>query len=415
MRRLMPPVAAELFVPPSRFGDPSRRATGAVGTTIHFDDGATALCGTSGLWNVNLGYGDRMVAEAIARASRDASYLPLFRYGHTYAERAARALLRFVEPHAFGRVLFSTAGGAALDAAIKIARQYALLTEQSQRRLVVGLRGSYHGMTFGAFGLTGEDLGQAAYGVDQRLVRHVGHADPREFERLLRREGSSIAAVILEPLLGSGAHVVAPELIEAVLRARDEHGFLVVADEVASGFGRTGPAFASHGWPGPPDLLVTSKGLTNGTCAASAVLWAQRVIEAFDRHDAVLFHGETQAGSPQSCAAIEATIGQFAALDALERGRSVARQLDAWLGELCADVACVAEVRGTGCFRAIGLCGTDGSTLSGARIERVVAACRASGAIVHPGPSCIQLIPALTYEARELSELLERVRGVLNA
>jgi adenosylmethionine-8-amino-7-oxononanoate aminotransferase len=412
---MMAAVAAELFVQPSRFGDPSRRATGAQGTTVSFDDGGQALCGTSGLWNVNLGYGDPIVADAIARASRDASYLSLFRYGHTYAERAARALLRFAEPHAFGRVLFATAGGAALDAAIKIARQYALLSEQPQRRLVVGLRGSYHGMTFGAFGLTGEDLGQAAYGVDQRLVRHVDHVDPREFERLLHTQGRAIASVVLEPVLGSGAHVVAPELIDAVLRARDEHGFLVVADEVASGFGRTGPAFASHRWPGPPDLLVTSKGLTNGTCAASAVLWAPRVIEAFDRHDAVLFHGETQAGSPQSCAAIEATIGQFAALDALARGRAVAERLDAWLDELRTDVACVDEVRGIGCFRAIGLRGAGGSPLSGERIERIVGACRANGAIVHPGPSSIQLVPALTYEARELSLLLERVREVLAA
>jgi adenosylmethionine-8-amino-7-oxononanoate aminotransferase len=407
------PLAAELFVPPSRFGDPSRRAVAAEGTTVRFADGRTALCGTSGLWNVNLGYGDPVVAEAVAGASRDASYLSLFRYGHEYAERAARALLRFAEPHAYGRALFSTAGGAALDAAMKIARQYALLTERPRRRLVVGLRGSYHGMTFGAFGLTGEDLGQAAYGVDQRLVRHVDHAGPAEFERLLAREGQAIAAVILEPVLGSGAHVVAPDLVDALLQARDEHRFLVVADEVASGFGRTGPAFASHEWPAPPDLLVTSKGLTNGTCAASAVLWSQRVIDAFDRHDAVLFHGETQAGTPQSCAAIEATIERFATLGALEHGRTVAAALDAWLAELRADVAFVADVRGAGCFRAVELQDADGSALSGERVERIVAACRANGAIVHPGPSCIQLVPALTYEQRDLERLLERVREVL--
>jgi adenosylmethionine-8-amino-7-oxononanoate aminotransferase len=402
--------AAELLVPPSRFGDRSRHAVRARGTTIDFADGTRALCGTSGLWNVNLGYGDPVVAEAIARAGRDASYLSLFRYGHAYAEGAAEALLDVARPHAYRRVLFSTAGGAALDAAIKIARQYARLTEQPQRRVVVGLRGSYHGLTFGAHGVTGEDLGQAMYAVDQRLVRHVGHAGPEDFERLLKAQGAAIAAVIVEPLLGSGAHVVAPGLIEAVLRARDEHGFLVVADEVASGFGRTGPMFASGAWPGQPDLLVTSKGLTNGTCAASAVLWSPRVVEAFDRHDAILVHGETQAGTPQSCAAIEATIRQFGALGALERGRAVAERLDAWLADLRADVPCVADVRGEGCFRAIVLRDADGQ-----RIERLVAACRVNGAIVHPGPSCIQLVPALTYDERELSELLERVREVLSA
>jgi adenosylmethionine-8-amino-7-oxononanoate aminotransferase len=405
--------AAELFVPPSRFGDPSRHAVAARGTTVTFADGTRALCATSGLWNVNLGYGDAVIAEAVARAGRDASYLSLFRYGHAYAERAAQSLLRVAEPHAYRRVLFATAGGAALDAAVKIARQHAALTEQPARRLVVSLRGSYHGMTFGAFALTGENLGQAAYGVDQRLVRHVDHADPEELERLLEAQGAQVAAVILEPLLGSGAHVTSPALIDAVLRGRDEHGYLLVADEVATGFGRTGPMFASHLWPAQPDLLITSKGLTNGTCAAAAVLWAARVAEAFDRRDAILVHGETQAGTPQSCAAIEATAGRFGALDALARGRAVAATLDAWLAELQADAARVAGVRGAGCFRAIELRDGDGAPLPPERVEQIVDACRANGAIVHPGPSCIQLVPALTYDGSQLAALLERVREVV--
>ena len=404
--------AAELFVPPSRFGDASRCATRAHGTRLHFADGTSALCGTSGLWNVNLGYGDAVVADAIAAASREASYLSLFRYGHVYAERAAEALLDVARPHEYRRVLFSTAGGAALDAAIKIARQHARLAGSPERRLVVALRGSYHGMTFGAYGLTGEDLGQAGYGVDQRLVRHVDPADPAELSRLLDLQGGAIASVTLEPVLGSGAHVVSPAVVDAVLRARDEHGFLVVADEVASGFGRTGPVFASHAWPGQPDLLVTSKGLTNGTCAASAVLWAPRVVDAFDRNDAMLLHGETQAGSPQSCAAIEATIAQLHALDALARGDAVSARLDRWLAE-CAALPGVGSARGAGCFRALELCMPDGSPAGPEEVARVVAACRAAGAIVHPGPACIQLIPALTYEEADLDALLDSVACAL--
>jgi adenosylmethionine-8-amino-7-oxononanoate aminotransferase len=406
---------AEFFVPPSQFGDPSRTFVSASGTRVEFADGSSALCGTSGLWNTNLGYGDPVIADAIARASAEASYLSLFRYGHAFAESAAQALLRAARPQAFARVLFTTAGGAALDAAIKIARQYALLSGAPRKQLVVGLRGSYHGMTFGAFGLTGEDLGQAAYGVDQRLVRHVDPFDPAEIERLLRASGPSIASVTIEPILGSGAHVVSDAVIEAILRGRAEHGYLVVADEVASGFGRTGPLFASQAWPERPDLLITSKGLTNGTCAASAVLWSQRVVDAFDAADAMLLHGETQAGTPQSCAAIEATIARFEELDALARGRAVAAQLDAFLDELVADVPAVAAVRGAGCFRAIELRSDDGAPLDAAEIARVVAACRRAGAIVHPGPSCIQLIPALTYEPADLQELFERVRSAVAA
>jgi adenosylmethionine-8-amino-7-oxononanoate aminotransferase len=380
---------------------------------VHFADGSSALCGTSGLWNVNLGYGNEAVTRAIADATRDASYLTLFRYGHEPAERAARALIAAAAPDRYDRVLFATAGGAALDAAIKIARQRGQLDGQARRRLVVGLHGSYHGMTFGAHGLTGEDLGQAAYGVDQRLVRHVRHDDPRDLARLLRAQGGEIAAIVLEPVLGSGAHVVAPEVIEAVLRGREEHGYLVVADEVASGFGRTGPMFASSAWSAQPDLLVTSKGLTNGTCAASAVLWAPHVTDAFERADAMLVHGETQAGTPQTCAAIEATIGQFAELDALRRGARVAERLDARLRELAAAAPAVHAVHGAGCFRALALRDADGQPLDARRIEALVAACRANGAIVHPGPSAVQLVPALTYDDEALERLLDRVASVL--
>jgi adenosylmethionine-8-amino-7-oxononanoate aminotransferase len=409
-----PAAVAELFVAPSRFGDPSRRAIRAEGTTVHFADGRSALCGTSGLWNVNLGYGNAAVSDAIAAATRDASYLTLFRHGHDYADRAAHALIDVAAPHRYDRVLFATAGGAALDAAIKIARQRAQLTGQPERRLVVSLRGSYHGMTFGAHGLTGEDLGQATYGIDQRLVRHVAHDDPREITRLLRAQGDLIAAVVLEPVLGSGAHVVAPEVIDVILRGREEHSYLVVADEVATGFGRTGPMFASDDWPAQPDLLVTSKGLTNGTCAASAVLWSPHVSEAFDRSDAILIHGETQAGAPPSCAAIEATIAEFGRLDALRRGRYVAAALDRRLDELAADLSAVAAVRGAGCFRAVELREPNGAAFAAERIEQVVAGCKAAGAIVHPGPSAIQVIPALTYDEDDLDRLLDRVAAVLH-
>jgi len=412
-RRRRRPAVAELFVAPSRFGDSSRRATRAEGTTVHFADGRSALCGTSGLWNVNLGYGNRAVADAVGAASRDASYLTLFRQSHDYAERAALSLIGVAAPHDYDRVLFSTAGSAALDAAIKIARQHSQLLGQPERRVIVGLRGSYHGMTFGAHGLTGEDLGQAQYAIDQRLVRHVDHADPTEIVRLLGAQGDSIAAIVLEPLLGSGAHVVAPAVIEAILRGREDHGYLVVADEVATGFGRTGPMFASQHWSAQPDLLVTSKGLTNGACAASAILWARRVSETFDHADAVLVHGETQAGTPPSCAAIEATIAQFAELDALANGRRVAARLDIWLGELAAQAPAVAHVRGAGCFRAIELREPDGTPFGVERVESVAADCRNAGATVHPGPTAVQLIPALTYQEADLDRLLDRVGGTL--
>src|SRR5690606_29595988 len=172
------------------------------------------------------------------------------------------------------------------------------LLGRTRRSLVVSLRGSYHGLTFGGFALTGEDLGQRLYGVDQRLVRHVRPNDTAELNALVSRAAKQIAAVVVEPVVGTGTIPLTDEYVAELLRLRAEHGFLLIADEVATGFGRTGSFFASQRWPEQPDLLITSKGLTNGTCPASAVIVSQRVADAFTEHDAVLSHAETQGATP---------------------------------------------------------------------------------------------------------------------
>lgn len=405
---------SEFFVPPSRFARPETTAVSAQGTRITFADGTEALCATSGLWNCNLGYGNEAIATAIGEAARQASYLTLFRYGHAWADRAAAALLDSTAPHRYARVVFSTAGGAALDTSLKIVRQVAL-ARGTARSLVVSLRGSYHGLTFGAMGLTGEDLQQSALGVDQRLVRQVSPDDPGELDRLLAAQGSRVGAVVLEPVLGSGTRVVDPAVVELVLRRRDELGYLVVADEVATGFGRTGPMFASGLWPAQPDLLVASKGLTNGTCAASAVLLGHQVAADLDAADVTLAHGETQAGSPVSCAAMLATLAEFDRLDALAGGRRVADRLATWLEEQLAENPLVGAVTGRGCFRSLVLRAPDGGQLPPDVVADLVTRCRRHRVVVHPGPSCLQLVPALTYRPDDLEVMLSRVENVLRA
>ena len=138
----------EFLIPPSGFGAVGRTAVSAHGTRVSFADGTQLLCGTSGLWNVNLGYGHPRIADAVARAFREASYLTLFRYGHEPAEQAAAALVDSAGADHFARVLFSTSGSAANDVVMKLARHYWMILGEPQRRVVVGLSGSYHGLTY---------------------------------------------------------------------------------------------------------------------------------------------------------------------------------------------------------------------------------------------------------------------------
>lgn len=401
---------------PDQHGRDDLCAVSAEGVRVRFADGRELLCGTSGLWNTNLGYGNQAIAEAAAEALRTASYLSVFRYENEYARRAADALVELAGAGHYGRVLFSTSGGAANDLAMKLARQYQALRGRGGRKVVVGLRGSYHGLTFGGFALTGEDLGQLVYGVDQRLVRHVTPNEPGELATLMARQGAQVAAVVVEPVLGSGAVPLSEEYVAELLRLREEHGFLLVADEVATGFGRTGDFFASQRWPAQPDILITSKGLTNGTSAAAAVLAAQSVADVFDETGVVLSHGETQAGTPVTCATILATISEMRRLDAVALGRRLAGRLEEELGALVAEHALVTGTTGVGCFRSVRVAAADGSgaPLPQSEVPSLVAAVREAGAIVHPGLHGVQLFPALTYTDAELDELLTCIRAGLD-
>ncbi|MET9610529.1 daptide-type RiPP biosynthesis aminotransferase [Streptomyces sp. NPDC006512] len=403
------------LIPPSTHGDDGLCAVSARGHRVTFADGSVALDADSGLWNANLGYGNEAIAAAIAEAATTGSYLNSFRFENTYARRAADALLQVCGPEHYARVLFSSGGGAANDAAMKLVRHYHALAGRPRRNLVVALRGSFHGLTFGGFALTGEDLGQRVYGVDQRLIRHVTPNDAGELRDLVARSGDQIAAVVVEPVLGTGTVPLDEEYIAELVRLRDETGYLLVADEVATGFGRTGTFFASQTWPGQPDVLITSKGLTNGTCPASAVVFSQEIADAFIGHDAILTHAETQGGSSIPCAAIGATIAEMHRLNAVVAGRALAARLDAAVEDLIARHPLVVGASGKGCFRTLHIASPGGNRLSGAGVAHLVTRIRQAGAIVHPGPAGIQLVPALTYSDAELDELMACVESGLDA
>ena len=388
---------------------PERIAVSAYGHHVRFADGSVRLCATSGLWNVPLGYGHAGVADAVAAALRDASYLTLFRAVHRPAQEAADALLDLAGADAYRRVVFSTSGGAANDAVMKLTRQFHGERDDPARTIVVGLRGSYHGTMYGSHALSGDALAQGAYALDRRAVRHVAADDPAELSALLRREGSRVAAVVVEPLRGSGAYPVSSAFIETVLDLRDEHGFLLVADEVATGFGRTGPLFASGEWSRKPDLLVLSKALTNGALGAAAILVGSRVSSVFAERRAIFVHGETQAGTPAVAAAILAVAAEFRQPDLLLSAERVSQGVHRLADALVRDGFAV-EIRGRGAFVALALAGPAGARLTPDRVPDAVAAIAAAGAIVHPGVDGIQLIPGYGYGDAEFAELDGAIR-----
>jgi adenosylmethionine-8-amino-7-oxononanoate aminotransferase len=404
------------MLPANEHGRDDRCTVSAKGVRVRFADGRELLCGSSGLWNVNLGYGNPVIAQAAADALLEASYLSVWSYENDYARRAARALVELAGLGADSRVLFSTSGGAANDMAMKICRQFHVLRGDPERKAVLGLRNGFHGLTYGAFALTDAQLGHRMYGVDRRLVGHVTPNDTGELVDAAGRLSGRVAAIVVEPVLGTAALPLSEDFIATLLRLRKEHGFLLVADEVSTGFGRIGrQVFETRCWPEPPDLLLTAKGLTNGTLAASAVIVSGPVARAFAESGAVLGHAETQAGTPVSCNVILATIAETERLGAVANSARLSARLDVELPRLVDEVPLVHATSGRGCLRAVLLADAEGKPLEGNEIPAVVEAIRSAGVLVHPGPSCVQLLPALVYGDDELDELLAGVRAGLTS
>ena len=405
-----------LMTPADQQGHDDYCTVSASGVRVRTLDGRELLCATSGLWNSNLGYGNPAVAKAIGDTLIEASYASAWNAENVRIRQASAELVELAGAENYARVLFSTSGGAANDLAMKLVRQFQVLRGKKDRRAILALNDAFHGLTFGASALTDATLGQQMYGVDRRLVAHVPANDGARLRATLEKYDGRIAALFVEPVLGSGAIPLTDEFVADILQLRREHGFALVADEVSTGFGRTGNSvFASARWPEAPDVLIVAKALTNGTLAASAVIVSHEVAEVFHAPGVLLAHAETQAGTPAVGAAISATIGEMRRLDTPTLSAKLGERLDVELAALAGEEPLVGAATGVGAMRALHLVGPDGEPMHQERVSSVIRAIREAGVIVHPGPHCCQIIPALVYSDADLDELLGCLRAGLHA
>ncbi|QFG69449.1 aminotransferase class III-fold pyridoxal phosphate-dependent enzyme [Ornithinimicrobium pratense] len=384
--------------------------------------GRVSVIGTSGLWNVALGHRRHEVDDAVRGQLDQVAYATLFRGQSVPAVRLAQRLIE-LGPEGTGRALLCTGGAAGVETAVMLAHRVAANCGQ-RRDLVAVLSDGYHGTLIGSAALTGEDLDQALDGVSSDGVLRLptpgdGRADDEATEVLLETAallGGRIAAVVVEPVLGSAGVLDLPDSWCRTLRElADRHGFLVIADEVATGLGRTGHLWASTARGLRPDLLVTSKALTAGYLPLGAVLVSQDVARALDRGSAPFLHGETQGGNPLACAAALATLDVIVHEDLPARA--------ARLGSAAADLiderwpAALTRRTGAGLMIGLHLHGAPGAQRpSSDLVGAVIGRCADAGVIVHGSPRGISLFPPLTIDeslwersVRTVLDVLERI------
>lgn len=380
----------------------------AEGTWLVDEHGNRYIDGVSSLWCNVHGHRHPAIDGAVRGQLDRVAHSTMLGLSHRGAAELAAELVR-VAPPGLERVFYSDSGSTAVEVALKMAFQFWQLRGGQHVRKVsfVCLEGAYHGDTVGSVSLGGMELFHSAFGPLLFEVHRAKAGDVADMERLLAAHEEEVAAVVVEPLVqgAAGMKLMPPGYLREVRDLCDRHGVLLVCDEVATGFGRTGTMFASEREGVSPDLLCLAKGLTGGYLPLAATLASERIYDAFlGAHEEfkTFFHGHTYTGNPLACAAALATLETFREERTLVRLQPKIRRLGELLSEV-AEMPEVAEVRSCGLMAGIDLGEHDPALRLG---HRVVLEARARGAIIRPLGDTIVLMPPLAIDRAELERLV---------
>ena len=397
-------------------------------------EGRPVLDGVAGLWCVNAGHGRREIVDAVAKAITELDYAPPFKIGHPYAFRAADAL-KAILPPSFSNVFFVNSGSEAAETSLKIARAYHIARGQPDRVWLVGRKRGYHGVNFGGISVGGIPHNKAAFGPLLREVDHLHHThdlDRNAFSRGQPLEGAEladdllrlidvhgaekIAAVIVEPMAGSTGVLPPPKgYLERLRDITSEHGILLIFDEVITGFGRLGAAFAAQRFGVEPDMIAMAKGMTNGVIPMGGVAVQGHVHDALMRGPAgtiELMHGYTYSGHPAASAALMATLKIYAREQLFERARS----LEAYWEDavhMLRQAPNVIDVRNIGLVGGIELNPLEGRP--GARGNDVYRRAFDNGLLTRVTGDTIALSPPLIVTEQQIDEIVEKLGNAIAA
>jgi adenosylmethionine---8-amino-7-oxononanoate aminotransferase len=389
----------------------------AEGTELIDVEGRRYLDGVSSLWCNVHGHRHPGIDAAVREQLDRVAHSTMLGLSHPGAAELASRLVE-IAPAGLSRVFYSDSGSTAVEVALKMAFQYCQHRggQHVRKTSFICLDEAYHGDTIGSVSIGGMPLFHSTF---EPLLFEAHRAKPGDIDdmaRLLARREEEVAAVVLEPLVQGAAGMLThpPGYLRAVRRLCDRHGALLICDEVATGFGRTGTMFACEQEGVSPDLLCVAKGLTGGYMPLAATLATERIYEAFlgDQADfRTFFHGHTYTGNPLACAAALASLDVFERERTLVRIQPKIRLLSSWLGQV-ERMREVHEVRQRGLMVGIDL----GEHAPGLRVgHRVVQEARRRGVIVRPLGDVIVLMPPLSISKQDLKRLVQVVAKSIRA
>ena len=404
----------------------------AEGVWVWTERGKKLMDAFAGLAVVNVGHGRREIAEAIAEQTVRLAYYPTTRQFSNRPAAELAAKLATLTPGDLDISMFAVSGSEANERSMQIARHYWLTRGKPNKHKVLSLQGGYHGATMGTYAVCGLPKLAEPYaalqvpgftkvtapypfrdrgtGTDEELVERRA----RELrEAILREEPDTVSAVILEPVLSSGGFIMPPiGWLSAVRAICDELDVLMIADEVITGFGRTGRWFACEHDGVVPDLMSVAKGITSGYVPLSASIARRRLAEAFpDDATQENVHPNTYAAHPVACAAALANIRIMEQDHLVENAAAMGARLREGLEGAVGGRRIVGEVRGRGLMVCAELVEPNGSgrPLDSAPVATLDRKAWERGAIVYARGSVVRLAPPLCITKDEVDALVDIV------
>jgi adenosylmethionine-8-amino-7-oxononanoate aminotransferase len=391
----------------------------AEGVRLKLEDGRELIDGMSSWWCAVHGYNHPVLNEAAMQQLDKMSHVMFGGLTHPAAVELAETLVE-LSPWGLQKVFFVDSGSVAIEAAMKMALQTQIARGQSQRHLFLSPRGGYHGDTLDAMSVCDPITGMHALfeGVLPKQVfierpepafgEHCTEQHLAQLEQVFAERGDQLAAMILEPIVqgAGGMRFYAPEYLQAARRLCDEHGVLLIADEIATGFGRSGKLFAVEHADITPDILCVGKALTGGYLSLAAVLTTDEMAnDIASGEPGVFMHGPTFMGNPLACAIAKASIDLLCANDWQQQVLQIEQGLQQGLAP-AKTFTHVAEVRVLGAIGVVELTHpVDMSSVQPMFVER--------GVWVRPFGKLVYLMPPFVMSAGDLAQLTDALVDVV--
>ena len=397
-------------------------------------DGHKMIDGVAGLWSSNLGHSNKRVRDAIVAQLDELPFYNTFRgTTHPRAIELSARVVKMMQPDGVGAVLFGNSGSDAVEGALKMARQYWKVLGQPERTKFISLKQGYHGVHFGGMSVNGlanirrayEPLLPGCFHVDTPWLYHNAYTqDPQELGRicagLLEREilfqgADTVAAFIAEPIQGSAGVIVPPDNYWPLVReVCNRHKVLLIADEVVTGFGRSGALFGTRLWGVQADIWCLAKGISSGYVPLGATALSKTVADAFladERGLGTVAHGYTYSGHPVAAAAALATLDEIEEKDVVGNAARVGAHFQARMAAFESQFGIVGDVRGRGLMVGIEMVSDKASRTPMPRSSdipaRIAREAYQRGAMVRiSGPNMI-LSPPLVITREEIDHLAD--------